>query len=335
MFGKSHIKVIRIKTHSNEWHQFRKNGIGGSEIGGVLGYNKYSPAIYLYHAKVGDISAQIRDNQPMFHGRQMEDYVARCWAAYGGTEESLFENYGKRIVRRPKRINGYIVNKKYPLLFASPDRIFSGFRIDTTEEIEWGILECKTISFYEAQKWEHGIPPSYLFQVQQYMLVMELDYAELACLKNGNEFVLYPIERNEAMCNMILEESERFWARVKPAQEAFNDYISGKITYETAEIVIQKHEPNPDESERAQELLSERYKKVFDDAVASDEDEEYAAKLVELKSKIKEATSQRDLIENYFRKRFVDIKSERLLMSNGEYIRASKRANAQKLTITV
>jgi hypothetical protein len=37
---KSKLKVHRIPEHTDAWFEFRKNGIGGSEMGMVLQQNK-------------------------------------------------------------------------------------------------------------------------------------------------------------------------------------------------------------------------------------------------------------------------------------------------------
>lgn len=48
-----------------------------------------------------------------------------------------------------------------------------------------GVLEIKTISGYNADKWEGGIPPYYIAQIQLYMLVLGYDYGQFAFLKDG------------------------------------------------------------------------------------------------------------------------------------------------------
>jgi putative phage-type endonuclease len=333
---KPNVKRHKIKSHTPEWYAFRANGMGSSEIGGIMGYNKWQPPIVVYHQKVGDFPSETRDNEPMFHGRGLEDYIAKCWSFYGDSVESMIENQkNHRIIRKPTYVSGYFTNKKYPYLFSSPDRMFSGFRLDTYEEITEGILECKMISHWESQKWESGIPPSYIFQVQQQMMVLEINYAEICALHNGNQIRIYPLEFSEKIGAMIEEETTKFWNRVMPAKEAWAKFQSGFMTEEYAQTIIQKHEPDADGSEKTMELLSLKYQKIYEDTVANDTDENVAQELRTVKAKMKELEAMKDQFENYFRQRFVNEKVERMLMSSGEFIKASKRANAQKLTITV
>ena len=43
------LQIYRIPHHTDEWFEFRKNGIGGSEVGTVLGINRYDTNVRLFH----------------------------------------------------------------------------------------------------------------------------------------------------------------------------------------------------------------------------------------------------------------------------------------------
>jgi len=51
---RSDLIITRIPQHTDEWYDYRKGSIGGSEIGTVLGLNKYDTVARLFHEKVGD-----------------------------------------------------------------------------------------------------------------------------------------------------------------------------------------------------------------------------------------------------------------------------------------
>jgi len=63
-----------IKEHTQEWHEFRMNGIGGSEVGSILKLSDYLSSAELYNMKIGEISSRKPQNQAMFHGTNLEDY---------------------------------------------------------------------------------------------------------------------------------------------------------------------------------------------------------------------------------------------------------------------
>lgn len=267
---KSDLIITRIEPHSQEWYDFRKNGIGGSEIGTILGLNKYDTVVRLFHEKVGTAQPRMEDNEKMFWGRKLEDEIAEIWKYYDGTEDGYIENFkNNKIVRDCRNINGYIVNPKYPWLFASLDRVINmkgGVNLITGEPLSTeGVLEVKTLSYWSAQMWQDGIPISYLAQVHQYMIIIESDYAEIAILQDGNVFKVEKIQRDEALCERIIEISKAFWEnRVLPAKEAFErkgvaQMIANMQEVERWEAVIQRHEPDPDNSEAYKDFMEERF----------------------------------------------------------------------------
>jgi len=48
---KKDLKIYNIPHHSDEWYAFRQQGIGGSEVGTVLGINKYDTNVRIFHEK--------------------------------------------------------------------------------------------------------------------------------------------------------------------------------------------------------------------------------------------------------------------------------------------
>ncbi|MCE5225241.1 MAG: YqaJ viral recombinase family protein [Porphyromonadaceae bacterium] len=269
---KSDLIITRIPPHTKEWFDFRRNGIGGSEIGTVLGLNKYDTVIRLFHEKTGTIPPRMDDNNLMFFGRILEDEIAKIWTYFDGTTDGYIENYkNNRVIRTCRNVNGYIVNPKYPWLFASVDRLMNikgGFNLLTGEPLKTeAILECKTLTYWASQIWEDGIPIYYLTQVHQYMAILETDYAEIAILKDGNKYQVEKIQRDDVLCEKIIEISKNFWYnRIVPAQEAFAKKKEAEkqgniFEAEKHEGLIQRLEPEPDNSESYREFMEERFLK--------------------------------------------------------------------------
>lgn len=269
---KSHLKIHRIPQHTDEWYEFRKNGIGGSEIGTILGLNKYDTVIRTFHEKVGTVAPRKDDNSFMFWGRELEDKIADIWRYYDGTSDGYIENFkNKKVVRECQRINGYVVNPKYPWLFASLDRVMNikgGVNLITQEPlVTEGVLECKGLSHWASQIWVDGVPIYYLAQIHQYMAIIESDYAEIAILQDGNKFLVEKVQRDDELCERIISISKMFWEnRVLPAKEAFAKREQAEIDGNLAEMekydaIIMKHEPEPDRSEAYKEFMEERFLK--------------------------------------------------------------------------
>lgn len=266
----SDLIITRIEPHTEEWFQFRKNGIGGSEVGTILGLNKYDTVVRLFHEKIHTIEPRREDNERMFFGRLHEDNIANVWRYYDGTPDGYIKNFKEgKIVRECRNVNGYVVNPKYPWLFASLDRVMQikgGFNLITGEALETeAVLECKTLSYFAANMWQDGIPIYYLCQVHQYMIILETDYAEIAVLKDGNQFYVEKIQRDPQLCEKIISITKQFWEnRVLPAKEAkakrdAADLAGNMAEAEKWEGVIQHLEPEPDTEEAYKEFMEERF----------------------------------------------------------------------------
>ena len=269
---RSDLIITRIPQHSDAWFEFRKNGIGGSEITTVLGLNKYDTVTRTFYEKIGAIEPRKIDNSKMFFGRYMEDKIAELWEFYDGTPDGYIENFKNgKIIRKCRNINGYVVNPAYPWLFASLDRVMNisgGINLLTGEKLSTeAVLEVKTLSYWSSQMWADGIPISYLLQVHVYMIILECDYAELAILKDGNEFMVEKIQRDEALCEKIIDISKSFWYKlVVPAKEAQAKKKEAEMVgnigeMEKYEAVIQQLEPEPDHSDAYTAFMSEKFLK--------------------------------------------------------------------------
>lgn len=245
---------------NEDWLRFRKRGIGASEVGAILGLSPYTSSIQMFYDKIGEGLQYKVENIAMFNGKELESYVAKMWEYWAGTEESMIENYrsGKK-VRRMQRVNAYVQNPKYPWLFVSLDR-----KINKGSAGEEGALEIKTIAGYESDKWIGGIPPSHIIQVQTQIGVCEFSYGELAALRDGRFFDVYPFDYNPDIFATIVERTHEFWQKVErgrmiltqrfEAQKEFNMRAVQELTQELHTI-----EPEPDGSEACEEYLKERY----------------------------------------------------------------------------
>jgi putative phage-type endonuclease len=267
--------ISRIPHHTDEWFEFRKNGIGGSEVGTVLGINRWDTNVRLYHEKIGTIEPRRETSERMFWGLTLEDRIADIWKFYDGTKDGYVENAIKQqIIRECSPVNAYITNPKYPWLFASVDRLIDidgGFNLITGEALETeGILECKAMSYWVNRMWDDGVPVSYLTQIHQYMAILETDYAEIAILVDSGDFVVEKIQRDDILVDRMLDITKSFWYdRVIPAREARErrDIAEVKANlgdYEKEDAIIQKLEPTPDTSEAYKDFMEESFEKERD-----------------------------------------------------------------------
>jgi putative phage-type endonuclease len=269
---KRKIKLHKVKTHSKEWYDFRVDGIGSSEIGCMMGLSPYKLALTLFLEKIGYQDQWSEGNAATYWGTYMEDLIAQTWEKTDPMEEDSYVRNDEQgvIVRKCKKSHGYLTNPDYPTLFSSPDRIINKgqFRMDTGEiNDDEGILEIKTANIFAMKKWEASVPPTYIMQVQQQLLVTELEYGEIAIFDNLRNLNIYPIVKDNKACDYMLHQLEDFWGRVEQGKELMgehNHYKSAgdydRMNEVFAEIDNLAPHPADGQEELYKEYLNERFK---------------------------------------------------------------------------
>lgn len=179
-----------------DWLRARQQGLGGSDIAGLLSDSSYSSPMKVFLDKTTPISDDTAElpSEAMRQGRDLEEYCA-----------SRFEETKNKKVRR---VNAIIKHKLYPFIIANLDRRVDG---------EDAILECKTTSAFNEKLYQDSneIPHQYLWQCHHYLLATGAKKCYLAVLVLGRDFHVFEIERDEALLASLLEQEKAFWALVE------------------------------------------------------------------------------------------------------------------------
>ena len=187
--------MIMEINYSNkaEWLSLRKNYIGGSDAGAVVGLNPYKSAYALWAEKTGKVP-EFEGNLITEVGSYLEEFVA-----------TLFERETGKKVRRKNRM---MVNEDYPWACADVDRTVVG---------ENSIVEIKTTNSFPAmRKFKNGeYPESWYCQMTHYLAVGGYDKAYLAVLIGCREFKIFELERDESEIAALMAEEEKFWKLVE------------------------------------------------------------------------------------------------------------------------
>lgn len=174
-------------THE-EWLENRKKGLGGSDAGAVLGFNKYTSPFKLFLEKTGEYKEEL-DSEAAYFGNVLEEVV----------RQEFIKRTGKNVVKT----NDLYVHDEYQFMQAN---------VDGWLPEENAILECKTVSEYLKSEWDgEEVPASYLCQVHHYMAVTGAERAYFAALIGGNKFVWKVIEKNLEFERMLIEQEKWFW----------------------------------------------------------------------------------------------------------------------------
>ena len=206
-------KNTKDLTHE-EWLLERRKGIGGSDVGAIMGVSPWKSAATVYLEKIGELPLEGNDSERMRIGRDLEEYVAQRFS----------EATGKKV----RRNNYMLYHDDYPFIFADIDREVVG---------ENAILECKTTNSYAKSQWENGAPIYYELQCQHYMLVTGAERCYIACLIGNEVFTYHVIERDAEAMSALLGIEKDFWetyveGEQLPPPDGSDDYSDAlKIIY--------------------------------------------------------------------------------------------------------
>ena len=176
-----------------EWLKERKTYLGGSDIGAVVGANKYRSALDVYFDKTSD--GIVDEMSP---------------AAYWGTrlEKTVAEEYASVTGYSIEAPTGLIRHSQFPYIACN---------IDYWANDGKHILECKTASFTKASEWgEEGtdkIPESYLLQVAYYAAITGVPRVDIAVLIGGQDFRIYTYKADYDLQRKLIRAAEVFWTK--------------------------------------------------------------------------------------------------------------------------
>jgi putative phage-type endonuclease len=180
----------KLTKTEQDWHDFRAEGLGGSDIGTVLGFNNFKSPYQLWLEKTGQLEPEdISHKVAIQVGNELEELVAKMFT----------QQTGIRVQRDNK---SYFKDDK-PFLHANIDRKIIG---------ENALLECKTTGAHNKSQWEgDNVPASYLLQVQHYLNVLDYDYAYIAVIIGNFDFQFKKIERDQELIDLVEARATSFW----------------------------------------------------------------------------------------------------------------------------
>lgn len=223
--------ITKISTKDmsrEEWLAKRRQTIGGSDAGALMGLNPYSSPFALWSEKTGRIVTEdISDVEAVRLGNDLEAYVAERW----------MEKTGKKV----RRDRHFIYNDKYPFAHANIDRAVVG---------ENAGLECKTTSAWDVLKQckDGKYPEAWYCQIVHYLMVTGADRWYLGVLVLGKGFFEFTIERNEAEVEALAKAEADFWNHVETDTAPAAD--GAEATTETISLLF------PESSEESVNLFA-------------------------------------------------------------------------------
>jgi putative phage-type endonuclease len=194
----------------DEWRDLRRTGIGGSDVGALLGMDRYTSPYELYLDKRGEL--------PDLPRSEALDRAAR----WGHLHEPLIAaEFARQHQVRTRRI-GLIRHCEDAWRLANLDRQVTGCPGGGCG------LEIKNRSAWKASEWGQsgdpdGVPDSEALQTHHYLAVTGYRHFHVAVLINGNDDRYYRVERDESLIADVVALEKAFWQRVHDADPPLLD----------------------------------------------------------------------------------------------------------------
>lgn len=197
--------VGEASSGSDEWHAMRRTGIGGSDIGTIIGLNPWESAFGLWAKRTGQIADPPVDNWAVKFGNAFEEPILQMWAA---------ENPEWEVFR-----TGTWRHEKFAYLVANPDALARH-----RETGEWIVVEVKTSRSF----WDE-VPPAYRAQVMHYMDVMGVGRAVIVAVA-GWQWEERFVDYDKFEADAQRAAASRFWEHL--TQVVQPEWDGSKSTYE-------------------------------------------------------------------------------------------------------
>ena len=168
--------------------------LGGSDVAVVFGVSPWTTPLELWRIKKGLMMPNdVANAEAKKMGHLMEPIVAQCYAS----------KTGNLVISD----TGLYQHAKYPYALANLD-----YRMQ--ESGKSGVLECKTTTWHKAEDWADGqIPYYYELQVRFYLAVMDLEFADIACMWGFNpetDMAVRRINRDFAIEAVLFDRLDAF-----------------------------------------------------------------------------------------------------------------------------
>ena len=199
-------------------------GIGGSDIGAILGLSPYRTPLEVWAEKVGRAQCA-GDAVHLRYGQHLEPFVAREYERATG----LGTHVHAETIHHPL----------HPHLFAHVDRLVSrdgqGVLDAHGNVCATTLLECKTASAFSTPQWGRAgtdhVPHAYLVQCVWYTTLTGCTEAHLAALLGNSDLRVYRIGHDPALGKRLVKAALDFWddhvmAGVPPAPTTRDDVLA-------------------------------------------------------------------------------------------------------------
>lgn len=203
--------VGEFEDGSPEWHEARKEGIGGSDIASILGVSPWKSAYTLWHEKAGLLEPDQPENPLLEWGHRLEPVVADKFA----------ENHPQYAISKA----GTWRNIERPWQMANPDRL-----LYPNTDAPASLLEVKTAMY--SSNWEDGVPAHYEAQVRWYMDTFGFEVAHVAVLIGLGDYREFTLHAEPFLADVDRDQARAFMESIDAGN--LPEIDGSESTYKTA-----------------------------------------------------------------------------------------------------
>lgn len=186
------------EENNNAWHEQRDRGVGGSDVGVIMGVNPYKGIMTLWREKTGKTKPEDISHKPAIILGNAVEPALRAEYAYRHPDVRVEE---------PQYM---LQDEEHPWRQASLDGVL------TYEDDSKEVLEIKTVGMSSAKYWEPDtVPISYACQVLHYMAVSGYRRAQLIAMIGNSRIIERSVDRDELLTETIEEAVDEFWDHVQ------------------------------------------------------------------------------------------------------------------------
>jgi putative phage-type endonuclease len=211
--------VTRTDTIDRDtWLEFRKDGIGGSDAGVLMGASNYKSRFSLWAEKVGQVESTFSGNEATDWGHALELPVAQMYAKVTN----------QRVVAWPVML----AHPEFPFMQANVDFFIVDYA--TFDEFPEGevtvhdsydppngitaILEIKTTGIAtrgNSRDWDNdSVPSTYIWQGAHYAAVTGISKVVYAALVGGQGLQIRERTFPQTTLDQLIREEGSFWSQV-------------------------------------------------------------------------------------------------------------------------
>jgi putative phage-type endonuclease len=167
------------------WLKLRRDGIGASDVSGIMGVSPWTTPFQVWASKVYDLPEEA-PSEAMEWGRLLETTILNEWVK--SNEKTLL--FQGAMVR----------NKERSYVMATPDAIIPDAVVEVKNSRDWS--------------WDE-VPAHYAMQVQWQLIATGYDLGYLVVLHGGRRMETYEIHADADLQIEMVEAAEGFWQMVE------------------------------------------------------------------------------------------------------------------------